>query len=55
MGQALVIVAIAVPQVLVSLRPWPWLVRLLAALALFPLVEGLAAFVFGFTYGYWTR
>ena len=55
-GQALVMFAILVPQFLVSLRtPWSLPVRLLAALALFPIVEGLAAFAFGWADGYWTH
>jgi len=53
-GQALVMFAIIVPQILVSFKtPWTWLLRTLAALALFPLVEGAAALVLGWSDGYW--
>jgi hypothetical protein len=55
-GQALVMIAIVAPQLLISLRtPWAWLARLLAALALFPIVEGLAALVLGWSDGYWSH
>lgn len=55
-GQALVMIAIIAPQVLISLRtPWTWLVRALAALAMFPVMEGLAALVLGLRDGYWSR
>jgi len=55
-GQALVMTAIAAPQLLISLHMrWTWLVRLLAALAVFPVVQGLIALVFGWVDGYWTR
>jgi hypothetical protein len=55
-GQAVVMIAIAVPQVVITLRMrWTWIVRLLAALALFPLVEGFVALVLGSMDGYWTR
>jgi hypothetical protein len=55
-GQALVMIAIMMPQFLVSLRmPWSWTVRLLAGLASFPVVEGLAALVLGLWDGYWTK
>jgi len=48
-------IAIVAPQVFISLKtPWIWLVRLLAALALFPIVEGITALVLGWTDGYWT-
>jgi hypothetical protein len=54
-GQALVMIAIIVPQLVIALRaPWPWLLRALAALAMFPIVEGLAALVLGWSDGYWT-
>ena len=53
-GQALVMIAILVPQLVIALRsPWPWLLRALAALAMFPLMEGLAALVLGWSDGYW--
>jgi hypothetical protein len=55
-GQTLVMIAIVMPQIFISLRSqWTWLVRLLAALALFPIVEGLVALVLGWSDGYWTR
>lgn len=55
-AQALIIAAILVPQLLVSLRmTWTWLFRTMAALALFPFVEGLAALVLGLWDGYWTN
>jgi hypothetical protein len=55
-GQSLVMLAIAAPQILISVRaPWTWPVRLLAALALFPIVEGLAGLAFGWADGYWTH
>jgi hypothetical protein len=54
-GQALVMIAIMVPQLLVSLRPWSWISRTLAALALFPVVEGLAGMVMGLVDGYWSH
>jgi hypothetical protein len=54
-GQAVVMIAIIVPQLLVSLRaPWAWPVRLAATLALFPLVEGVAALALGWSDGYWS-
>ena len=55
-GQAAVMIAIIAPQLFLSLRmrgAWP--VRLLAALAMFPLVEGFAALVLGLSDGYWAR
>ncbi len=53
-GQAVVLIAMIVPQLLVSIgTPWRWAVRALAALALFPLIEGLAALAFGWSDGYW--
>ncbi len=56
LGQALVLIAIMVPQFLVSLRtPWTWIFRMLAAFALFPVVEGLAALVLRLWDGYWTN
>jgi hypothetical protein len=55
-GQAFVMVAIMAPQLLVSLRmPWTWISRTLAALALFPVMEGLAALVLGLWVGYWSN
>jgi hypothetical protein len=55
-GQAAMMIAIVAPQVFLSLRPqWAWPVRLLAALAMFPLVESLAALVLGLSGGYWAR
>jgi hypothetical protein len=54
-GQALIMAAIIAPQLLITLRaPWTWAVRLLAALAFFPIVEGFAAFAFGWSDGYWS-
>jgi len=54
--QALVMIAIVVPQLFLALRtPWTWLVRALAALAMFPVMEGLAALVLGWSDGYWSR
>lgn len=47
-------IAIVAPQLFLSLRtPWTWAVRMLAALAMFPLVEGIAALVLGTADGYW--
>jgi hypothetical protein len=55
-GQMLVMVAIWVPQLLISTRlTWTWPLRLSAALAVFPVMEGLAALVLGWADGYWTR
>ena len=55
-GQSLVMIAIIVPQVLVSLRtPWTWMVRMVAGFALFPVVEGISALVLGFFDGYWAH
>jgi hypothetical protein len=54
-GQALVMIAIAAPQLLITLRPWPWPTRALAALAMFPLVEGAVALVLGLSGGYWNH
>jgi hypothetical protein len=55
-GQGLVMIAIVAPQLLISLcAPWKWPVRALAALAMFPVVEGLAALVLGWADGYWSR
>lgn len=53
-GQALVMISIVAPQLLISSRTsWPWPVRLLAALAVFPIVEGLIAFALGLADRYW--
>jgi len=55
-GQAVVMIAIAAPQLLISLRaPWAWIARALAALAMFPIVEGLAALILGSSGGYWSK
>jgi hypothetical protein len=55
-GQLLVMIAIWVPQLLISTRaPWTWPVRLLASLAMFPLMEGLSALVLGWADKYWNR
>jgi hypothetical protein len=54
-GQAVVMAAIILPQLFLTLRAWAWPVRVLAALAMFPLVEGAAALVLGSFDGYWTR
>ena len=55
-GQALVMIAMIVPQLLITLKtPWTWLARAFAALAMFPLMEGIAAFAYGWSDGYWTR
>jgi hypothetical protein len=52
-GQALVMIAIAVPQVFLSMRPWSWPIRLAAAIAMFPVMETLAALVLGWSDKYW--
>jgi hypothetical protein len=52
-GQALVMIAILVPQLFLTQRTWPWIPRALAALAMFPLMEGLAALILGWSDGYW--
>jgi hypothetical protein len=53
-GQALVMTAIIVPQIFLTLRmPWSWFVRAAAVLAMFPLMEGIAALVIGWSDGYW--
>lgn len=55
-GQSLVTIAIVAPQLFISLRtPWTWLARLLAAFAMFPIVESLAALVLGWSDGYWSH
>jgi hypothetical protein len=55
-GQAIVMIAIIIPQLFISLRtPWTWPVRLLTTLAMFPLVESLAALVLGTADGYWSH
>jgi len=54
-GQAGVMMAIIVPQLYLTLRTWTWPLRALAALAMFPLAEGLAALVLGWRDGYWSR
>jgi hypothetical protein len=54
-GQAVVMFAIIAPQLVISLKtPWTWLIRLLATLALFPVIEGLAALILGWSDKYWT-
>jgi hypothetical protein len=54
-GQAIVMVLIGASQLAVSVLPgWSWLVRTLAASALFPVVGGIVALVFGWDVGYWT-
>jgi hypothetical protein len=52
-GQAIVMIAIVIPQVYVCMRPWTWPLRLLAAVAMFPVMEGLAAVVLGWSDKYW--
>jgi len=53
-GQAAVMIAIIAPQIFLSLRSqWSWPLRLVTALAMFPLVEGAAALVLGWADGYW--
>jgi hypothetical protein len=54
-GQAVVMIAIIAPQIYLTLRSWTWPLRALAALAMFPLAEGLAALVLGWSDGYWSR
>lgn len=55
-GQALVMLAIVVPQLILTIRvPWSWGVRLFAMLAIFPVAEGLAALALGLRDGYWSR
>ena len=55
-GQAAVMIAIILPQLFLTLRtPWTWPLRTLAALAMFPLMEGLSALVLGLFDGYWNR
>jgi hypothetical protein len=55
-GQSIVMVAMIVPQLLVSIgTPWGWVVRTLTALAMFPAIESLAALAFGWSDGYWAR
>ena len=55
-GQAVVMAAIIAPQVLISVKaPWTWPLRMLAALAMFPIAEGLSALVLGLHDGYWSR
>jgi hypothetical protein len=54
-GQALVMIAIIAPQVLITLRAWSWPIRALTALAMFPLVEGCSALVLGLFDGYWSH
>lgn len=54
-GQAAVMIAIIAPQLLITLRSWTWPLRALAALAMFPIVEGLAALVLGWSDGYWSH
>ena len=55
-GQAIVMIAIVAPQFFLAVKTsWGWPVRLLAALAMFPLVEGLAALVLGWSNGYWSH
>jgi hypothetical protein len=54
--QALVMIAIIAPQVLISLKaPWMWALRAVAALAIFPVMEGIAALVLGWSDGYWSH
>lgn len=54
-GQMLVMTAIWIPQAIVCLRlSWTWPARFLTALVLFPVVEGIAALIFGRFDGYWT-
>jgi hypothetical protein len=56
LGQGLVMAAIWAPQLWISLRaPWAWLVRMTFALAMFPIVEGVAALILGSSDGYWAR
>ncbi len=48
--------AIWIPQLLISTRTvWTWPVRAFAALAVFPVMEGLAAMVLGWADGYWSH
>jgi hypothetical protein len=54
-GQAVVMVLIIAPQIYLTFRQWTWPVRALAALAMFPAVEGLTALVLGWRDGYWSR
>lgn len=55
-GQAVVMIAIIAPQIFIAFRtPWKWPIRALAALAMFPLVESIAAFVLGRADGYWNH
>lgn len=54
-GQAVVMIAIIVPQLYLTLRKWTWPLRALATLAMFPVVEGLAALVLGWSDGYWSH
>ena len=55
-GQAGVMAAIWIPQVFIAFRSsWSWPVRLTASLAVFPVVESIAALVIGTADGYWNR
>ena len=54
LGQALVMVLVCTPQLLISLlTSWNWGVRTLAALALAPVIGLAVAFAFGWADGYW--
>jgi hypothetical protein len=55
LGQAVVMIAIIVPQIYLTLRQWTWPVRTMAGLATFPLVEGVAAMILGWSDGYWSH
>ncbi len=55
-GQTIVMFAIVAPQFFLAVKTsWAWPVRLIAALAMFPIVEGLAALVLGWSDGYWSH
>lgn len=47
--------AMIVPQIAISFWPstWHWGVRLVMAIAAFPVFGGLAALVYGYATGYW--
>ncbi len=55
LGQAAVMLAIILPQIFLTRLPWNWAARAIAALAMFPLMEGIAALILGWSDQYWTR